>query len=224
MEDLRVEFKFKNAILFKKLRDYFGEKLTLKAISEEIGVGYSSLVGLLSLGYSPFVTQRKKKGWAEINGIEYTAAAMKIADFFICADPAELFPLSLYSIRFPKKYHRDLRSVEILSLQEAAAQRLLPAVEMYEDDMDLPMLQADVAESLTTLTHREETVIRLRFGIDGGNEMTLEAVAKELKINKQRIHQIEQKALRKLRHPARSLKLRSYIEIRPDPKLESLGE
>ena len=67
-------------------------------------------------------------------------------------------------------------------------------------------------EVLDTLTEREEKVLRLRFGLDDGRARTLEEVGKEFNVTRERIRQIEAKALRKLRHPSRSKKLKDYLE------------
>ena len=63
-------------------------------------------------------------------------------------------------------------------------------------------------EVLSTLTPREEKVLKLRFGIEDGSTRTLEEVGQEFKVTRERIRQIEAKALRKLRHPSRSKKLK----------------
>ena len=65
---------------------------------------------------------------------------------------------------------------------------------------------------LETLTEREKKVLRLRFGLDDGRQRTLEEVGKEFNVTRERIRQIEAKALRKLRHPSRSRKLRDFLE------------
>ena len=67
---------------------------------------------------------------------------------------------------------------------------------------------------LSTLTPREEKVLKLRFGIEDGRTRTLEEVGKEFDVTRERIRQIEAKALRKLRHPSRSKKLRDFPELR----------
>ena len=64
---------------------------------------------------------------------------------------------------------------------------------------------------LSTLTPREEKVLKLRFGIEDGRTRTLEAVGKEFNVTLARIRQIEAKALRKLRHPSRSKKLKDFL-------------
>lgn len=74
------------------------------------------------------------------------------------------------------------------------------------------MLKEQIVDVLTTLTEREQRVLRLRFGLDDGRSRTLEEVGKEFNVTRERIRQIEAKALRKLRHPSRSRKLRDYLE------------
>jgi RNA polymerase primary sigma factor len=74
------------------------------------------------------------------------------------------------------------------------------------------MLREQLLEVLHTLTPREESVLKLRFGLEDGRPRTLEEVGKVFDITRERIRQIEAKALRKLRHPSRSKKLRDYLE------------
>ena len=74
------------------------------------------------------------------------------------------------------------------------------------------MLKEQLINVLDTLTPREEKVLRLRFGLDDGRARTLEEVGKEFNVTRERIRQIEAKALRKLRHPSRSKKLKDYLE------------
>lgn len=74
------------------------------------------------------------------------------------------------------------------------------------------LLREQLTEVLSTLTEREQKVLRLRFGLDDGRARTLEEVGKEFNVTRERIRQIEAKALRKLRHPSRSRKLKDYLE------------
>ena len=74
------------------------------------------------------------------------------------------------------------------------------------------LLQDQLNEVLQTLTDREQKVLRLRFGLDDGRARTLEEVGKEFNVTRERIRQIEAKALRKLRHPSRSRKLKDYLD------------
>jgi RNA polymerase primary sigma factor len=73
------------------------------------------------------------------------------------------------------------------------------------------LLREQLNEVLHTLTPREEQVLRLRFGLEDGRQRTLEEVGQQFNITRERIRQIEAKALRKLRHPSRSKKLKDYL-------------
>ncbi|GAB1475250.1 RNA polymerase sigma factor RpoD [Bacillota bacterium] len=88
-----------------------------------------------------------------------------------------------------------------------------------DDDVPAPadaaafsMLKEQLVEVLDTLTEREQKVLKLRFGLDDGRARTLEEVGKRFDVTRERIRQIEAKALRKLRHPSRSKKLKDYLE------------
>lgn len=74
------------------------------------------------------------------------------------------------------------------------------------------VMQSQLLEVLTTLTDRERKVLELRFGLEDGEVHTLEEVGEEFNVTRERIRQIEAKALRKLRHPSRSKKLRDYLD------------
>ena len=73
-------------------------------------------------------------------------------------------------------------------------------------------LKDQTAQVLRTLTPREEKVIKMRFGLEDGSEHTLEEVGQSFAVTRERIRQIEAKALRKLRHPSRSRKLRAFMD------------
>jgi len=80
------------------------------------------------------------------------------------------------------------------------------------DAASYEMLKEQISEVLDTLTEREESVLRLRFGLDDGRSRTLEEVGKVFGVTRERIRQIEAKALRKLRHPSRSKQLKDFME------------
>ena len=90
---------------------------------------------------------------------------------------------------------------------------------IQDDNVQVPaeaasftLLREQLVEVLGTLTEREQKVLRLRFGLDDGRARTLEEVGKEFNVTRERIRQIEAKALRKLRHPSRSRKLKDYLD------------
>jgi RNA polymerase primary sigma factor len=76
----------------------------------------------------------------------------------------------------------------------------------------LTLLKEQLSDVLGTLTDREEKVLRLRFGLTDGRQRTLEEVGREFNVTRERIRQIEAKALRKLRHPSRSKKLKDFLD------------
>lgn len=86
-------------------------------------------------------------------------------------------------------------------------------VEVPADAAAYTLLKEQLMEVLDTLTEREEKVLRLRFGLDDGRPRTLEEVGREFNVTRERIRQIENKALRKLRHPSRSKKLKGYLDM-----------
>lgn len=81
-----------------------------------------------------------------------------------------------------------------------------------EDQASAELLKAHLGEVLDTLNDREKKVLKLRFGLEDGRQRTLEEVGREFGVTRERIRQIEAKALRKLRHPTRSKKLKDYLE------------
>ena len=83
---------------------------------------------------------------------------------------------------------------------------------MPADAATLQILREEMAQAMSVLTEREQKVLRMRFGFDDGNPRTLEEVGREFQVTRERIRQIEGKALRKLRHPSRSKKLRDYLD------------
>ena len=83
---------------------------------------------------------------------------------------------------------------------------------MPADAAAYTLLKEQLLDVLGTLTDREQRVLRLRFGLDDGRARTLEEVGKVFDVTRERIRQIEAKALRKLRHPSRSRKLRDFLE------------
>ena len=84
--------------------------------------------------------------------------------------------------------------------------------ETPSDRVSTTMLKETLLVVLNSLTPREEKVLRLRYGVDDGRPRTLEEVGREFNVTRERIRQIEAKALRKLRHPSRSKHLRDFLD------------
>ena len=87
---------------------------------------------------------------------------------------------------------------------------VIPAA-VYDEDL-VDQVRKTIGEVLDTLTEREKRVIILRFGLIDGRQRTLEEVGQEFQVTRERIRQIETKALRKLRHPTRSKKLKDFLD------------
>jgi RNA polymerase primary sigma factor len=87
-------------------------------------------------------------------------------------------------------------------------QKAIPPI----DGASKRLLKEQIDEVLSSLTSREQRVLQLRFGLEDGRSRTLEEVGLEFKVTRERIRQIEAKALRKLRHPSRSRKLKDFLE------------
>jgi|26BtaG_2_1085354.scaffolds.fasta_scaffold22928_3 RNA polymerase sigma factor (sigma-70 family) len=124
---------------------------------------------------------------------------------------------------FPKEYRdavdRKLgrpveKTFDVLALPNRRQLLLSGPIESYEieakDSNEIKELEESMLEALATLTKREAVVLKMRFGLDGSKPMTFQKVAKLLKVSRERIRQIEAKALRKLKHPSRSRALRRF--------------
>jgi len=107
------------------------------------------------------------------------------------------------SLETPIGEEEDSHLGDFIEDQEARA----PA-----EEASFTMLREQLDEVLTTLTDREQKVLRLRFGLDDGRARTLEEVGQRFGVTRERIRQIEAKTLRKLRHPSRSKKLKDYLD------------
>ena len=126
-------------------------------------------------------------------------------------------------MQMPVDKVREIRKIaqEPVSLETPIGEEEDSHLGDFIPDEDIPapadaaaftLLKEQLIDVLDTLTDREEKVLRLRFGLDDGRARTLEEVGKEFNVTRERIRQIEAKALRKLRHPSRSKKLKDYLE------------
>ena len=113
------------------------------------------------------------------------------------------------------------KNIEDLEKHELENENTLkvPETLIFESDVEervaAIMLKEQLAEVLGTLTDREKKVLELRYGLDDGEEKTLEEVGSKFNVTRERVRQIEAKALKKLRHPSRSRKLRDYLNFTP---------
>jgi RNA polymerase sigma factor (sigma-70 family) len=125
----------------------------------------------------------------------------------------ELFPATLYALKLPKVIVREFSSPEVLSLQDVAGQLRIapPQVEEMELWEREKRVHDATRNALSKLSPREEKVIKMRFGLDDGVEQTLGVVGQEFGVGRERIRQIEARAMRKLRYPSNSHLLREFI-------------
>jgi len=108
---------------------------------------------------------------------------------------------------------RDEDQIDSGDMREAEALPNTDALPVDEEAMWSSPLRELVADALAALSDREAAVIRMRFGLAGKRPKTLDEIAPVMGVTRERIRQIEAKALRKLRHPSRSMKLRGYLDV-----------
>ena len=118
----------------------------------------------------------------------------------------------------PMLFGQSLINMRHYSVQDGLSQKNVHNF-IQDDNVPVPadaaaftLLKEQLEEVLGTLTEREQKVLTLRFGLEDGRARTLEEVGREFNVTRERIRQIEAKALRKLRHPSRSRKLKDYLE------------
>ena len=144
--------------------------------------------------------------------------ALKIAEYF-CVEPDELWP---ESVRHIQRSRAEIK----MDVGELAAALTLPMAALRgmaaKQDMDMSFLRERLGEALETLTSREQRILCMRFGLDeGGDGMSLAEIGESEGCTANRIMQIEKKAIRKLRHPSRSRRLRPFYESVEDEKQEN---
>jgi RNA polymerase primary sigma factor len=125
----------------------------------------------------------------------------------------ELFPLWTFPMYKNRPKHEQVIEVTPLQLQSVELKKLC-APDTFSDQekqIDGELLKKEIIKVLKTLTAREGAVLKMRFGLEGGEPKDLEAVGREFGVTKERIRQIEAKALRKLKHPSRKVYLESFL-------------
>ena len=163
---------------------------------------------------------RKKKIWM-IAAI-VIAVMLLVAAFFYTPALPEAAEIAK-QMNMPVERVREIQkiSLEPVSLETPIGEEEDSHLGDFIQDDNVPvpaeaaaftLLREQLDEVLGTLTEKEQKVLKLRFGLEDGRARTLEEVGKEFKVTRERIRQIEAKALRKLRHPSRSRKLKDYLE------------
>ena len=207
--DVRVEFRFKNARLYhaiqeasykdKDYRKSFDRGRVL-AFCRFYGVQYDSVSQLLNLQLSPILKKPRNT---------YRPICVTLSDI-LDIDCATLFPQALYAQSWPKNFSTNIPLATFVGLGAAKHLTLPPSSFEAVANRELREL---MTAAVATLTPRETRVITRRFGLDGEGERTFEEVAQEYAVCRERIRQIEAKAMRKLRHPSRSRRLRPFVSV-----------
>jgi RNA polymerase sigma factor (sigma-70 family) len=193
MKDFEVTIKLRNNQL-KARREKLG--LSAPQLADAAGVSYVAYNRLEGLRASPMHSRDSVRG---IKAGDWRAISLKLAEYYGCS-PWDLFPEAVQCVkRSTVTAEFDLEQLPFMVAKQAPS--LLPSP---EDAVVASEIKDAVREVLKTLTPREEKVLRMRFGLDGGDEKTLREIGKEFGVQQERVRQIEAHALSKLRHPSRA--------------------
>ena len=192
---LRIEIRGRNNRLWHMIFDRWP---SVAAFCRERNYTYCRVGGLLNLTSPPYDTRRLD------NAPTQTAERLS-REFHILIE--DLFPPTLYRTLIPKWFAAEL-DVRYLPLETAGPLALPPT---QEEEIERQELTKALGYALSTLTPKEEKVIRTRFGLAGGEEMSYEEVGQNFAVTRERIRQYEAKALCKLRHPSRSQHLIAFL-------------
>lgn len=168
---------------------------SMPKLADAIGWNYAALNDLVNMTLSPF--DRNGKVRVQVDAL---CALLNVA-----------FD-DLFSLQQCEALATNRKTVEV------DAEQMFALIHQPDDQLQIGLAderRAVVAAVLDTLTDREKDVIDRRMGLNGFEEMTLHAIAEEFGVTQERIRQIEQKALRKLRHPSRADDLREFAETKP---------
>lgn len=224
---LRVELRFKNARLFDAIMAYdlpvlprrspAGQSSSLRGrikwFCDFYDLPLTTVYAFINLGQTPYLSAGRGMG----------ATGQRLCSL-LEHEPDWLFPMELYEplVREQLATRRvtylshassgHLAARLIHSVQQAKA-ALMPAPDVAQTDALMRSeLKRDTERALSSLSSREQKVLRLRFGMDSGDDLSIFAVAKEIGVTSERVRQIEAKAMRKMRHPTRSRSLRTHME------------
>lgn len=196
MEEYRVDIKVKNNIILQKI-----EKAGYKTVGEfcrinEIMKYTSQLGNIINMKESPLQTDGK-----------FRSCLIHIADLLGC-DPVDFFTdTQLHTVLKSNKRSIQVNEAEMkFMLEKTNEPKLLENVVLEDQRNDA------LNEALSTLSPREQKIVQMRMGLAGFDEHTFDQLAEIFGITRERIRQIEAKAIRKLRHPTRSDKLKTFMD------------
>lgn len=193
MNEFELTLRLKNNLV-KRRRVELG--LSVRQAAEAAGVSYGLWLDLEGLKVSPLDTSHR----AVKHGAKWRPSAVRMAVFLGC-QPEELFPDVIVAVKAPTVV-KEIKASEALALAGYAQTLELPGTP--EAALLSEEMRRDVNRALKTISPREELVLRLRM------DRTLDEVAAEFGVTRERIRQIEAKALRKLRHPSRTKLLEEH--------------
>jgi RNA polymerase sigma factor (sigma-70 family) len=212
MKDFRLDLKLRNNRILRRI-----EALGFRNVAQFCkahDLHQSELGSLIGLKLSPFqqilVRERGVSGAVGSEpGVKWRLLALRLAEIFNCA-PEDLFSEDILRQRAATRASLELDAAQAAALTSSVAEQLAipPDVQFSRKE-----LAAVIEQQLETLSEKEALVIRRRFGLDGDDEQTLEGIASGLGVTRERIRQIESRALRKLKYPARSSALAPYLDI-----------
>jgi len=205
--DIRVEMRVRNNLLLTAM-----ENKGINSIAELCRqMDALKSYGLITKLASMKCAARKKDG-------DWQLIVLRLSDFFQCM-PEDLFsdPQQFNTLE-KNRAHAEVSYTELQQLLVRRQEPITPELSMQADQ-----LRSVIGEMLNTVTPREERVLRLRFGFATGEEMTLDQIAEDVCVSRERVRQILSKALRKLKHPSRSEKIGAMACIIREDKGQGRG-
>jgi RNA polymerase sigma factor (sigma-70 family) len=195
-KDYRIEVKVKNNKLLEKIEEAGYESVA----------SFCRASGLHQTAVGKFINMVQ----APVNKLtgEYSPNFMKIVDFLRCM-PEDIFPKA--QMQEAMKVNKVTTKADIGDVQSLTTSLRTLALPP-EEKMIFDEARTAIQRTMETLTPREQRVLMLRFGFYDGVEHTLEDVAGQFGVSKDRIRQIQEKALRKMRHPNRAKEIRNTME------------
>jgi len=202
MKDFRIEVKIRNNRIFSRIMKRWG---SIPLCATCTGLTYASLVDYIGFKLNPILSPNiryTKAFYTEIKGLPWKNSAVKIADTLGC-DVLDLWPDEYFREVRNNRYFFEANKEDMLDLP-IVDRKLLTAGSSVLEGFDT----ANINMVLRTIPERNRRVLELRFGLNGNKPHSLAEIGEVEGLSRERIRQIETKALRLLRHPSRAQRLR----------------
>jgi RNA polymerase sigma factor (sigma-70 family) len=197
VEEYRLKFVIKNNLILTAIEDL--GYTNLHKFSKDTHVSLTGLYDLINLKDPPIGV-----------GGNFSKVAKQLMEA-LGACPTDLWTEEQLTLTLKKNSQEKNLSKEALRVALRSDARSLIGLDYPEQEVAEKEAVQAVSEALDSLTPREAKILKLRFGIGEEDEHSLEEVGKKFEINRERIRQLEVRALKKMRHPSRSEKLRSFL-------------